>query len=275
MMVGPFARVRDCLRSGLPVAVATVVALEQDESAGALLPPLGAHLVVQADVETEGVLGDSGLDMMVERDSRVALERGRSVTRRYGPQGQPLQTDVTVFIDVFGPPSKMLIFGAADFSAALVRVAKVLGYYVIVCDARSTFATAARFPEADEVVVEWPQRYLAKVASTLGPSDALCVLTHDHKFDIPALMAALETKVGYIGAMGSRKTHQVRAELLRAEGADPERIGHIMSPIGLDIGARTPEETAISICAEIISLRAQAGAPSLRDTSGPIHPVTS
>ena len=117
---------------------------------------------------------------------------------------EPGSTDITVFIEVFAPPRRMLIFGAVDFTAALVRVAKVLGYHVTVCDARPVFATAARFPEADEIVADWPHRHLAKVADRLGPEDAICVLTHDHKFDIPALVAALKTKVGYIGAMGSR-----------------------------------------------------------------------
>ena len=181
------------------------------------------------------------------------------MARHYGPHGEAGRTDVTVFIEVFAPPPRMLIFGAVDFTAALVRVAKVLGYHVTVCDARPVFATSARFPEADEVVADWPHRHLAKVADRLGPGDAICVLTHDHKFDIPALVAALKTKVGYIGAMGSRGTHDGRVERLRAEGVDPDDIRRIMAPIGLDIGARTPEETAVSICAEIISLRAGAG----------------
>jgi xanthine dehydrogenase accessory factor len=169
----------------------------------------------------------------------------------------------------------MLIFGAVDFTAALVRVAKVLGYHVTVCDARPVFATTARFPEADEVVADWPHRYLEKVADRLGSSDAICVLTHDHKFDIPALVAALNTKVGYIGAMGSRSTHEGRVERLRAEGVDSDDIRRIMAPIGIDIGARTPEETAVSICAEIISVSAGVPVPSLRDGAGPIHRAAS
>jgi xanthine dehydrogenase accessory factor len=169
----------------------------------------------------------------------------------------------------------MLIFGAVDFTGALVRVAKVLGYHVTVCDARPVFATSVRFPEADEVVADWPHRHLAKVADRLGPGDAICVLTHDHKFDIPALIGALETKVGYIGAMGSRGTHNGRVERLRAEGLEPDDIRRIMAPIGIDIGARTPQETAVSICAEIISLRAGVKAQSLRDGAGPIHRAAS
>jgi xanthine dehydrogenase accessory factor len=182
-----------------------------------------------------------------------------------------MRSDLTVFLDVFAPARHMVIFGAVDFTAALVRVAKVLGYRVTVCDARPVFATPRRFPEADEVVVEWPQAYLAKSGKDLGPRDALCVLTHDHKFDVPAILAALDTEVGYLGAMGSRRTHAGRVERLRAAGVDEAALPRVMAPIGLDIGARTPEETAIAICAEIISKRAHAPVASLRDGAGPIH----
>jgi xanthine dehydrogenase accessory factor len=133
------------------------------------------------------------------------------------------------------------------------------------------FATVARFPMADEVVNDWPDRFLQKVADDLGPRDAICVLTHDHKFDVPAIVAALRTAVGYVGAMGSRRTHEQRVARLREAGLGDEEIARVMSPIGLDIGARTPEETAISICAEIIAKRTGRVAPSLRDTAGPIH----
>jgi xanthine dehydrogenase accessory factor len=273
---GPLALVRDCLRAEEPVALATVIELVPREDGEAeVLPSLGAKLVVRFEAEPMGSLGDPGLDVVVTRDTRGALDHGHSVARHYGPHGEAGRTDVTVFIEVFAPPPRMLIFGAVDFTAALVRVAKVLGYHVTVCDARPVFATPARFPEADEVVADWPHRYLAKVADRLGPADAICVLTHDHKFDIPALMGALKTKVGYLGAMGSRSTHNGRVERLRAEGVDPGDIGRIMAPIGIDIGARTPEETAVSICAEIISLRAGVNAASLRDGDGPIHRAAS
>jgi len=296
---GLLAVVRDCLRAENPVALATVIELapaadsgaggegrgsaadsgadgagrgaESGAESGRALPPLGAKLVVRPDHEPMGSLGDPDLDRVVIRDIHGALASGQSVTRRYGPRGEVGRTDVTVFIEVFAPPRRMLIFGAVDFTAALVRVAKVLGYHVTVCDARPVFATPARFPEADEVVADWPHRHLAKVADQLGPEDAICVLTHDHKFDVPALIAALETNVGYLGAMGSRGTHEGRVARLLAEGVDPDAIRRIMAPIGIDIGARTPEETAVSICAEIISLHTGATAPSLRDGSGPIH----
>jgi xanthine dehydrogenase accessory factor len=273
---GPFALVRDCLRADEPVALATVIDLApREDGEGEILPALGAKLVVRIEAEPMGSLGEPGLDVVVTRDTSGALDGGHSVARHYGPHGEPGRSDVTVFIEVFAPPPRMLIFGAVDFTAALVRVAKVLGYHVTVCDARPVFATPVRFPEADEVVADWPHRHLAKVADRLGPRDAICVLTHDHKFDIPALMGALKTKVGYIGAMGSRGTHSGRVERLRAEGVDSEDIRRIMAPIGIDIGARSPEETAVSICAEIIARRAGVEAPSLRDGAGPIHRVAS
>ncbi len=270
-MDGPFSLVRDCLRAEKPVALVTVVELVPHEGSEDVLPRLGAKLVVRPDAEPMGSMGEANLDRVVIRDARGALDAGQSVARHYGPHGEARREDITAFIEVFAAPRRMLIFGAVDFTAALVRIAKVLGYHVTVCDARPAFATAVRFPEADEVVVDWPHRFLAKVADRLGPLDAICVLTHDHKFDVPALLAALDTKVGYLGAMGSRSTHEGRIRRLRAEGVEPERIQQIMSPIGIDIGARTPEETAVSICAEIISQRAGVMAPSLRDGSGPIH----
>jgi xanthine dehydrogenase accessory factor len=176
-----------------------------------------------------------------------------------------------VFIESFSAPPQMIIFGAVDFTAALARVAKILGYRVVVCDARAVFATPARFPMADEVVNDWPDRYLAKVGDELGRRDAVCVLTHDAKFDVPAIVGALATDVGYLGAMGSRRTHADRVERLEAEGVTDADLERLRAPIGLDIGARTPEETAISICAEIIALRTGQGGRALRDTTGPIH----
>jgi xanthine dehydrogenase accessory factor len=273
---GLFTLVRDCLRAEEPVALATVIELaSQDDGLNEVLPPLGAKLVVRPGAEPMGSLGEPELDRIAIRDIRGALAGGQSVARHYGPHGEAGRTEITLFIEVFAPPRRMLIFGAVDFTAALVRVAKVLGYHVTVCDARPVFATSARFPEADEVVADWPHRYLDKVADRLGPEDAICVLTHDHKFDIPVLVAGLKTRVGYLGAMGSRSTHEGRVARLRAEGVEPVDIRRIMAPIGIDIGARTPEETAVSICAEIISRRTGVRAPSLRDGTGPIHQVAS
>jgi xanthine dehydrogenase accessory factor len=165
----------------------------------------------------------------------------------------------------------MVIFGAVDFTAALAKVAKVLGYRVVVCDARAVFATRQRFPMADEVVNDWPDRYLEKIGDELGPRDAVCVLTHDTKFDVPAIVGALATNVGYLGAMGSRRTHTKRVERLREAGVTDDELARIRAPIGLDIGGRTPEETAVSICAEIIALRTGHQPVSLTETTGPIH----
>ena len=252
---------RAALRADRPVALATVT-----DGVG-----LGTKLLVGPDDPPSGSLGDTDLDRVVARDALGALEAGTTVTRHYGPHGEAREDTVTVFIESFAPAPRMVIFGAVDFTAALARVAKLLGYHVTVCDARAVFATMLRFPMADEVVNDWPDRYLAKVGDDLGPRDAICVLTHDHKFDVPAIAAAVKTQVGYLGAMGSRRTHEARAERLRDAGLTEAEIARVMSPIGLDVGARTPEETAVAICAEVIGLRTGHGARSLRDTAGPIH----
>ncbi len=233
--------------------------------------PFGAKLLVWPDRDPQGSLGHGELDRVVTRDARAELDSGLSSTRHYGPEGQARQTEIGVFIESFAPPPRLLIFGAVDFTASLTRIGKVLGYRVVVVDARPVFATPARFPMADEVVVDWPDRYLGGVGDELGPRDAVCVLTHDHKFDVPAIVAALRTRVGYLGAMGSRRTDAERRDRLRDVGVTEEELARLMAPIGLDIGARTPEETAVSICAEIIALRTGRRSPSLRDTEGPIH----
>jgi xanthine dehydrogenase accessory factor len=198
--------------------------------------------------------------------------------RHYGPAGETTPEDledspvVRVYVESYAPPPQMWIFGAVDFTAALAKVAKVLGYRVTVCDAREVFATRRRFPMADEVMVSWPGPVFEERGKSLGPRDAVCILTHDPKFDVPAVQGALGTDVGYIGVMGSRKTHEKRLERLAEAGVDrPDELARLMSPIGLDIGARTPEETAISIVAEIIATRTGRTAPSLKDGAGPIH----
>jgi xanthine dehydrogenase accessory factor len=260
-LVGVYETLRDTLRAGEPAALATVI-----EG-----PEPGAKLLVRPGHEPLGSLGNTDLDRVVARDALGELEAGLTSTRHYGAHGEARERDVSVFIESFALPPKMIIFGAVDFTAALAKVAKVLGYYVIVCDARAVFATVQRFKMADEVVNDWPDRYLAKVGDELGSRDAVCVLTHDHKFDVPAIAAAVKTNVGYLGAMGSRRTHESRIERLREAGVTDAEIARVQSPIGLDIGARTPEETAISICSEIIARRTGRQAQSLRDTAGPIH----
>jgi xanthine dehydrogenase accessory factor len=248
-------------RASLPVALVTVV-----EG-----PDVGAKLLVRQDGTVLGTVGDSDLDRVVERDARGELAAGRSGIRHYGEHGEAREGVVSVFIESFAPPPRMLVFGAVDFTAALARVAKVLGYHVTVCDAREVFATPERFPMADEVVVDWPNRLLAAVGADLGPRDAVCILTHDAKFDVPAVVASLATGVGYVGVMGSRRTHDDRTARLREAGVDDVGFDRLRSPIGLDIGARTPEETAISIMAEIIGQRTGREARALTDTAGPIH----
>jgi xanthine dehydrogenase accessory factor len=270
-----YEELRDALAAAEPVALATVVELaaepEQGVGSGAVLPQLGASMLVRADGTSEGSLGVEEIDAVVRRDAAGALASGLSDTRHYGRRGEARQRDVSIFFEVFAPPPRMVIFGAVDFTAALAKVAKILGYRVEVCDARPVFATRARFPMADEVVATRPERYLEAVGASLSPRDAVCVLTHDPKFDVPAVIAALETDVGYLGAMGSRRTHEDRVARLRAAGVPEASLARVMSPIGLDIGARTPEETAVAICAEIIACRTGKPAPSLRDRSGPIH----
>jgi xanthine dehydrogenase accessory factor len=256
-----FALLAARIRAGLPVALATVVSG----------PSVGAKLLAVPDEPFVGTLGNDDLDRVVARDLMAELDAGTSGVRHYGPHGEARQEEVTVFLETFAPPPRMLVFGAVDFTAALVRVAKVLGYHVTVCDAREVFATKARFPFADEVVVDWPNRLLERIGPELGRRDAVCVLTHDHKFDVPAIQGALATGAGYIGAMGSRRTHLERVERLREAGVADEELARVHSPIGLDLGARTPEETAISICAEIIAERTGRQTRSLRDGEGPIH----
>jgi xanthine dehydrogenase accessory factor len=256
-----YEQLRDALRSQRPVALATVVDGEH----------LGAKLLVEPGAEPIGTLGNADLDRVVARDALGELEAGLTSTRHYGRHGEAREEDVSVFIESFALPPRMIIFGAVDFTAALAKVAKVLGYRVTVCDARAVFATVQRFPMADEVVNDWPDRYLAKVGDELGPRDAICVLTHDHKFDVPAIVGGVATRVGYLGAMGSRRTHDSRLERLREAGLSDDQLARVMSPIGLDVGARTPEETAVSICAEVIAMRTGRRAPSLRDSAGPIH----
>jgi xanthine dehydrogenase accessory factor len=272
--VSLYETLRDALLAEEPVALATVVEVAEEGTGGGEGPDLAlaAKLLVRPGLPALGSLGDEALDRVVGRDALGALTAGHTSTRHYGRHGEARQREVAVFVEAFAPPPSMVIFGAVDFTAALARVAKLLGYRVTVCDARAVFATQARFPMADDVVVGWPDRHLAKVGQNLGQRDAVCVLTHDPKFDVPALMAALATDAGYVGAMGSRRTHAERIERLREAGATEDDLARVMSPIGLDIGARTPEETAISVAAEIIGLRTGRRAPSLRDAEGPIHP---
>ncbi|MEV4443450.1 XdhC family protein, partial [Streptomyces sp. NPDC049577] len=190
-------------------------------------------------------------------------------TVELGADGSRCGEPVTLLVECSVPPPRLIVFGAIDFAAALVRAGRFLGYRVTVCDARPVFATAARFPEADEVVVDWPHRYLD--AQRLDGRSALCVLTHDAKFDVPLLERALRLPVAYVGAMGSRRTHEDRLRRLREAGLGDRELGRLHSPIGLDLGARTPEETALSIAAEIVAVRRGGSGVPLTGGGMPIH----
>jgi xanthine dehydrogenase accessory factor len=248
------------IREEAPVAVATVIA-----GPGTL----GARRVIQADTATGTLGAGDRLDEAVDDDVRGMLAQGLTGVRHYGEHGERRLDDLSVFVQSFAPPPRMLVFGAIDFAAAVARAGKFLGYRVTVCDARPIFATHARFPDADEVVVDWPHRYLAQ--TQIDPRTVICVLTHDPKFDVPLLEVALRTPAGYIGAMGSRRTHDDRLARLREAGLTEGELARLRSPIGLDLGARTPEETAVSVAAELIQLRWGGSGHPLTDTTGRIH----
>ncbi|ACZ85802.1 XdhC family protein [Streptosporangium roseum] len=247
------------VREREPVAVATVLS-----GPGAI----GARRVIWPD-RSSGSLGVARLDEAVDDDVRGMLAQGLTGVRRYGSRGERRLDELSVFVHSFAPPPRMLVFGAIDFAAAVARIGKFLGYHVVVCDARPVFTTARRFPEADEVIVKWPHDYLTSI--TVDERTAICVLTHDPRFDVPLLEVALRTPAGYVGAMGSRRTHEDRLARLREAGLGEAELKRLRSPIGLDLGARTPEETAVSIAAELIQLRWGGSGQPLTDGSGRIH----
>ena len=255
-----------------PVAVATII--EHPDPAR-----VGKRVVVRpADVENatpvEGSLGSDRMDDAVVDDVRGLLAAGHHQTLTYGPHGERRGEGMRVFVWAFAPPPRMLVFGAIDFAAAVARIGDFLGYHVTVCDARPVFATHSRFPAADEVVVQWPHKYL-KAEADAGRIDrrtVIAVLTHDPKFDVPLLEVALRLpEVGYVGAMGSRRTHDDRLKRLQEAGLTEEELSRLSSPIGLDLGARTPEETAVSIAAEIIALQWGGGGKRLAELDDRIH----
>ena len=255
--------------AGRPVAVCTV--LEHPDPAR-----VGRRLVVRPDDvtdATDGTLGSARADAAVGDDARGLLAAGRTETLTFGPEGERRGEGMRVFVASYAPRPRMLVFGAIDFAAAVARVGSFLGYRVTVCDARPVFATRTRFPDADEVVVDWPHRYLTGEAEggRIDERTVLAVLTHDPKFDVPLLEVALRLPVAYVGAMGSRRTHEDRLARLREVGVAQGDLDRLSSPIGLDLGARTPEETAVSIAAEIIQLRWGGQGRRLADVGGPIH----
>ncbi|GAA3486305.1 XdhC/CoxI family protein [Streptomyces cremeus] len=235
---------------------------------------LGRALLVRSDGTYEGGLGGPGaLDRTAVAEARALLDAGRTGSVETGADGSRCGAPVTLLVESSVPAPRMIVFGAIDFAAALVKAGKFLGHHVTVCDARPVFATRARFPEADEVVVDWPHRYLAATrdAGGIDARTVLCVLTHDAKFDVPLLELALRLPVAYVGAMGSRRTHLDRDDRLRAVGLTERELARLHSPIGLDLGARTPEETALSIAAEIVAARRGGTGVSLTGAHTPIH----
>ncbi|MFF3340227.1 XdhC family protein [Streptomyces flavidovirens] len=231
---------------------------------------MGRALLVRPDGSYEGALGGHPeLDRTAAGEARAMLDAGRTGTVLIGEDGSRCGRPLTLLVESSVPAPRMIVFGAIDFAAALVRVGKFLNYHVTVCDARPVFATAARFPEADEIVVEWPHRYLASTGT--DGRTVLCVLTHDAKFDVPLLEQALRLPVAYVGAMGSRRTHEDRNRRLREVGVTELELARLRSPIGLDLGARTPEETALSIAAEIVAARRGGSGVSLTGAHTPIH----
>ncbi len=262
---------------GEPVAVATVISGPGQVGARRVIWAGDAQGRGGGDADegawhsgASGTLGSgSRLDAAVDDDVRGMLAQGLTGIRRYGAHGERRGDELSVFVNSFAPPPRMLVFGAIDFAAAVARVGKFLGYHVTVCDARKVFATASRFPDADEVIVEWPHRFLA--GTSIDSRTVICVLTHDPKFDVPLLEVALRTPAGYIGAMGSRRTHDDRLARLREVGLTEDELARLRSPIGLDLGARTPEETAVSIAAELIQLRWGGSGQPLTATDGRIH----
>ncbi len=229
---------RDAISRGRPAAVATVIAGE----------PLGTKLFVSGE-ETVGTLG-AGLDRRVLANARALLDEDRSETREYETDGAG---GATVFIQTYPAPFTLVICGAVHAAQALANLAVPLGYRVVVTDARATLATRDRFPVVQDLVVAWPDEALPALGLTSRA--AIAVLTHDPKFDEPALSAALATDAAYIGAIGSRRTHEDRRQRLREAGIAGDQIARIRGPIGLNIGAQSPEEMAVAILAEIIAVR--------------------
>ncbi|MFG2289733.1 XdhC family protein [Streptomyces sp. NPDC048595] len=232
---------------------------------------LGRALLVRPDGSFEGGLGGpTDLDRVAAGEARALLDAGRTGTVALSESGSRCDpADLSLFVESSVPPPRMIVFGAVDVAAALVRTGKFLGYHVTVCDARPVFATRTRFPEADDLVVDWPHRYLQRTAT--DARTVLCVLTHDAKFDVPLLTAALRLPVAFVGAMGSRRTHADRDRRLREAGLTERELARLRSPIGLDLGARTPEETALSIAAEIVAARRGGSGVPLTGSRTPIH----
>ncbi|WP_031073603.1 XdhC family protein [Streptomyces sp. NRRL WC-3742] len=259
------------IADGEPVALARVIAGPGDLVGAALaVTASGQHGALAVGPSTVGAL-----ERAIAAEARAMLDAGRTGRIVLGLDGRPCDEHghgtVTCFVESYVPAPRMLVFGAIDFAASVARIGTFLGYRVTVCDARPVFATKRRFPDADEVVVDWPHRYLDSQLGRIDGRTVLCVLTHDAKFDIPLLERALRLPVGYVGAMGSRRTHRERLAKLREAGLTEAELARLRSPIGLDLGARTPEETAVSVAAEIVAHRRGGSCLPLSAGEGPIH----
>ncbi|RAG82258.1 xanthine dehydrogenase [Streptacidiphilus pinicola] len=256
------------VRSGTPVALVRCVSG----------PPelLGATVAVTGDTH-HGSFAAPLLEAGCVPRARAMLDAGTTGTLAFALDGRPCDPRageaVVLFVESFTPAPRMIVVGAIDFAAAVARIGRFLGYHVTVCDARPVFATERRFPEADHVVVDWPHRYLDAEAEAgrLDARTALCVLTHEAKFDIPVLERALRLPLGYVGAMGSRRTRLELLDRLREAGLTEAELDRLHSPIGLDLGARTPEETAVAVAAELVAHRRGGGCLPLSTHDGPIH----
>jgi xanthine dehydrogenase accessory factor len=296
--VGPasfpeFGEVAEDIRAGRPVAVATVVEAPADLLGRRLVirpAPVSGNSMSGNSVSGNSVSGDSvsgdsvsgdavsgdlaraGSQRLIDAvrdDARGLLAQGRTGVLHYGHDGERRVDDIAIFVASYAPRPRMIVFGAIDFASAVARIGSFLGYRVSVCDARPIFATRRRFPDADEVIVEWPHRYLA--STEVDERTVVCLLTHDPKFDVPLLELALRMPLAYVGAMGSRRTNDDRLQRLRELGLTETELARLHAPIGLDIGARTPEETAVSVAAEIIAARWGGSGQPLRSADGPIH----
>ncbi|WP_377267993.1 XdhC family protein [Peterkaempfera sp. SMS 1(5)a] len=266
----PWAQLAAAAAADRPVALVTTLD-------GDCLP--GRALAVTSDALLGGGLGSAGLDRAAARAARGMLSRGATGILRLGGDGAPVAAgdgrcaagECEVFVQSLATPPRLLVYGAVEFARALTGVGAFLGYRVTLCDARPVFATAERFPEAHEVVVDWPHRHLEKLAAEIDGTTAICALTHDAKFDVPLLAAALRSRAGYVGAMGSRRTHEERMARLREAGLSRAELARLRSPIGLDLRAHGPEETAVSIAAELVAARRGGSGVPLAALDGPVH----
>lgn len=206
---------------------------------------IGAKWIIYPDGTTEGDLPDAEWTAQVTADAQALLAAERSETRTYG--------DVRVFIEALLPPPRLIIVGGVHTAIPLTSYGKILGFHVTVVDGRGRFATRERFPHADELIVEWPDDVIPRLQ--LDAMTYVVILTHDPKFDLPTLKALSTTKPRYIGAMGSRETRRLHMDELRAQGVPDAFLNRVYGPVGLDLGGRSPEETALAIMAQIVAVR--------------------